>query len=235
MRYLIALLAFALVFSAVIVDASVVNSPHDIAWPLSGRYVCVNCHTPHQSGQGSNTNLLWNRNRTAPTVSAYYNSATFDMGPANSTNLGPQTLLCLYCHDGAASTLVNYPGPGSTQDTNYDLAAGDIGTFANIDTDLSDDHPVAFVYDNTADNDNNGFPAKNANNAIPGNGTGTEYKLYDNDTFQCATCHSVHDTATYTKAGWNGLGNARSSSGEVYFLRTSNASSQMCNDCHVNR
>jgi hypothetical protein len=67
---------------------------------------------------------------------------------------------------------VNYPGPGSISNSNYDLAAGQIGTFANIGTDLSDDHPVAFVYDNTADNDNNGFPAA-VNGAIPGNETGT--------------------------------------------------------------
>ncbi len=234
MRYLIILIALTLVFSAALVDAAVVNSPHDIAYAVSGRYICVNCHTPHQSGQGSTSDLLWNRNRTAPSVSAYYNSATFDMGPANSGNLGPQTTLCLYCHDGAASTLVNYPGPGSTQNTDYDLAVNDISGWANIGTDLSDDHPVAFVYNASADLDDNGFPAA-VNNAIPGDGTSTQYRLYANDTFQCATCHSVHDTATYTKAGWNGLGNARTSSGEVYFLRTSNASSQMCNDCHVNR
>jgi len=232
MRYLIILFALAVVFSAVVADATVVNSPHDIAYGLSGREVCVNCHTPHQGQNPPVSMLLWNRNRVS-NATLFYNSATFDMGPANSTNAGPQTNLCLACHDGAASTLVNYPGPGSTQNTNYDLSSGKIGNWANIGTDLSQEHPVAFVYNASADKDNNGFQAA-SNGVITGSGTGTSYRLYDNNTFQCATCHAVHDTATYTKASWNGLNNPRGS-GEVYFLRTSNSASQMCTDCHVNR
>jgi nitrate/TMAO reductase-like tetraheme cytochrome c subunit len=226
MRYLIILLALVVVLSAAIVDAAVVNTPHDIAYYINGqsiRYVCVNCHTPHQGTSPAVSQLLWNRNR-ASNATVFYNSATFDMGSANATNAGPQTNLCLACHDGAASTLVNYPGPGSTANSNYDLAVGDISNWANIGTDLSQEHPVAFVYNASLDQDNNDFPAA-SNGIITGNRTNTPYRLYSNDTFQCATCHSVHDTATYS-----GKGNT-----EVYFLRTSNASSQMCNDCHVNR
>ncbi len=229
MRYLIILFAIALVLSAAVVESAVVNSPHDIAYPDTNRYVCVNCHTPHQGQNPPVNQLLWNRNRIG-NATTYYNSATFDMGPANATNTGPQTNLCLACHDGAASTLVNYPGPGSTPSGNYDLTAGEISSWANVGDDLSQEHPVAFVYNASADQENNGFPTPDANGYIA-----NIYPLYDNSTFQCATCHSVHDTASYTKASWNGLGNPRGNSGEVYFLRASNVASQMCNDCHVNR
>jgi len=222
MRYLVLLLAAVLVLSAIVASATVVSSPHDIAYYInsqSTRYVCVNCHTPHQGTSAPISMLLWNRNR-APAPTTYYNSATFDMGPASATNVGPQTKLCLACHDGAASTLVNYPGPGSVANSNYELSNGDISGWAAIGLDLSQEHPVAFVYNQSLDADNNGFPAPAANGYIAGT-----FKLYDNNTFQCATCHAVHDTATYTGKG----------STQVYFLRTTNESSQMCKACHVNR
>lgn len=226
-RLILILLAVALVgVMAIVVGATVVSTPHDIAWYInsqSTRYVCENCHTPHQGAAPPIPYLLWNRNRNA-TISDYYNSATFDMGPANANNTGPQTLLCMVCHDGQASTLVNYPGPGSTPNTNYDLDVGDISGWANLGTSLAEEHPVAFVYNSSLDKDGNGFPAA-VNSVIPGGGIGAEYRLYDNDTFQCATCHAVHDTATYSGKGTT----------QVYFLRTTNDASAMCVDCHTLR
>jgi|Deesub1362A_J573_1020465.scaffolds.fasta_scaffold00537_14 hypothetical protein len=43
MRYVVIFLlslAFALIAS--VINAQVVNTPHDIAWPLTPRYICVN-------------------------------------------------------------------------------------------------------------------------------------------------------------------------------------------------
>lgn len=228
-RLLLILLAVALVgVMAAIAGARVVNTPHDIAYYINNqttRDVCVNCHTPHQGANPPIPYLLWNRNRNA-NITEVYSSATFDMGPANATNLGPQTLLCMVCHDGAASTLVNYPGPGSTPNANYDLDVGDVTTWRNLGTSLAEEHPVGFVYNASLDQDGNGFPALTsvgARNAV--DGVLVDYPVYLNDTFQCATCHSVHDTATYTGKG----------STQVYFLRTSNDASAMCSDCHTNR
>jgi hypothetical protein len=132
---------------------------------------------------------------------------------------------------------VNYPGPCSETDTSYDL---EIAGCADLDTDLSDDHPVSFDYTTdgiTADNliDKNMFPQPVANNthswrmAILG-ASGTYYPLYgiqaDNDWFECATCHSVHHTAPeYDPEGTH----------QVYFLRHDNTGSELCRDCHTNK
>ena len=62
---------------------------------------------------------------------------------------------------------------------------------------------------------------------ITGGTSGAKYPLYTNSNgenqFECSTCHDVHDTAMY----------ATKDSAEVFFLRTSNAESKMCRDCHV--
>jgi formate-dependent nitrite reductase cytochrome c552 subunit len=226
-KLVLILLAVALVAGmAMRAGARVVNTPHDIAYPLAGRYVCENCHTAHQGASPPVPYLLWNRNRNA-NITDLYASATFDMGPASNANIGPQTLLCMVCHDGQASTLQNYPGPGSPgPNTNYDLAIGEITGWANLGTSLAEEHPVGFIYNSALDVDGNGFPplslvgAKYVINAAL-----TDYPVYDNNTVQCATCHSVHDTASYDGKGTT----------QVYFLRTSNDSSAMCTDCHTLR
>jgi len=161
-----------------------------------------------------------------------YNSPTFDMGPANATPRPPSSL-CLVCHNGVASELVNYPGPCSDPDGAYDLM---ISGCADLGNDLSNDHPVSFNYVNTLDQDNDGFPSTTAPVGYSGqrqwiNGLLADYPLYNNQTtqwnwFECATCHSVHDTAP----AYPGKGDY-----QVYFLRSDNTGSGMCLDCHVNR
>jgi hypothetical protein len=142
-------------------------------------------------------------------------------------DVGPQSIACLTCHNGVASTLVNYPGPGSdsTGKGNYYV---DSSTFTTtlyvIGTDLSDDHPVGFQYVNTEDANNNAFPA------LVGQQVGaTGMYVFDNaaagandDNFECATCHDVHNSVITTRA-------------PVYFLRVSNEASAMCAACHVNK
>jgi len=213
--------------------AAISGTPHDLRTG-SALEMCAFCHTPHQ---GSATAVpLWNRNQAAQTYQLYDNtvSATFDM-TSNGTLRAPSTL-CMVCHNGIASTLVNYPGPGSTADTDYDadgtgnIGGGTLDTWTNLANDLRNEHPVSFDYDPALDNatDNNGFPA-----AVSGKIAG-KYPLYgaSKDGFECATCHAVH----HTNGGYGEAMTAGSSSGtQVYFLRSTNAASAMCIDCHVNR
>jgi len=209
-----------------IVWASVWNTPHELA-----PEPCAMCHTPHS---GSGQYPLWNRLQVLPT-GAYtlYDSVSFDMGPAFQPR--PPSSQCLVCHNGIASSLVNYPGPCSVTDTAYDL---EVSGCADLDTILTDDHPISFNYDNTLDIDGNGFPPavdlglSRPRHAIIGQTTGTNYFLYasssatvDENWFECATCHSVHDTAVY-----DGKGDY-----QVYFLRVDNTRSQLCVDCHTLR
>ena len=107
----------------------------------SGLEPCAMCHTPH-SGTGQYP--LWNRDQ-GPQTYTMYNSPSFDM---NDFNTGPQdpSSLCLVCHNGVFSSLVNYPGPGSHTNENYDYQMNP--TFwAMLDTDLTNEHPISFTYD----------------------------------------------------------------------------------------
>jgi len=157
---------------------------------------------------------------------------------------GVPSNLCLVCHNGVFSSLVNYPGPGSHSGEEYDYEMNP--TFwAMLGTDLTNEHPISFTYDPAADNtqDNNGFPDTNpcntgtrTRNWIPSASSSKTlaYPLYGStfDQFECSTCHSVHDTVPYP--GKQLIG-GKSVGSQVFFLRSSNAESAMCADCHVNR
>jgi len=155
------------------------------------------------------------------------------MGPAVQPR-SPSSL-CLVCHNGIASELVNYPGPCSTPDPAYDI---EVAGCADLGLDLSNEHPISFNYNASLDLDNNIFPTAttvrttpSTRLAIAGAISATNYFLYGNisaseyNYFECATCHSVHDLATYPGKGEY----------QVYFLRSDNTGSQMCLDCHTTR
>jgi len=166
------------------------------------------------------------------------------MGPVQ-TNADPYGIrtpsaLCLICHNGIASELVNYPGPCSFPDAAYDI---EVSGCADLGIDLRNDHPISFNYTTSGtgrDLDGNNFPTASSHTraatlgprySIVGAISGTDYWLYNGgnagngQSFECATCHSVHDLATYPGKG----------SYQVYFLRSDNTGSQMCLDCHTAR
>ena len=227
-KFLLILLAISLTVGiATVVWGTVIGTPHDLA-----PEPCAMCHTPH-SGTGEYP--LWNRTQAQQTYTLYQ-SISFDMGPA--TQPRSPSSLCLVCHNGIASELVNYPGPCSNPDAAYDIQ---VAGCADLGTDLSNEHPISFNYNATLDLDGNSFPTATivravsgtnpARYAIEGAVSATNYFLYGYTGagagywFECATCHSVHDLATY-----NGKG-----SEQVYFLRSDNTGSQMCLDCHTLR
>jgi hypothetical protein len=221
-KVVLLLLVLCLTAGVATVWATVIGTPHDLA-----PEPCAMCHTPH-SGTGDYP--LWNRLQGAVNYDLY-ESLTFDMGP--TTQPRNPSALCLVCHNGIASELVNYPGPCSNPDAAYDI---EVAGCADLGTELQNEHPISFNYDATQDIDNNGFPVSstyvrgsNTRLYISGDLTATEYYLYGedgaNDWFECATCHSVHDLVEYDGKGEY----------QVYFLRADNTGSQMCKDCHVNR
>lgn len=213
------------------------DTPHDIR-VITGEDLhepCAICHTPH-SGTGEYP--LWNRDQGAQTYTLY-DSPSYDMRPIAQPQ-SPSSL-CLVCHNGVFSSLVNYPGPGSHAAEQYDYEMNP--TFwAMLGTNLTDEHPISFSYNPSLDEDNNGFPAAanfggtlGTRKWIPSvNGPANAYPLYGSDglQFECATCHSVHDTVQY-----NGklLVGGKSVGTQVFFLRNTNAVSEMCADCHINR
>jgi len=223
-KFLLPILSVVLVIGmATIVWATVMGTPHELA-----PEPCAMCHTPH-SGTGDYP--LWNRYQEDAAYTPY-ESISFDMGPVDT--IRNPSRLCLVCHNGVFSELVNYPGPCTNPDSAYDIT---VEGCANLTTDLMDDHPISFDYDDTKDLDDNGFPTAAGQRGVEGAYTryaieglnGTLYWLYGEEGatnwFECATCHSVHDLGVY-----DGKGDY-----QVYFLRGDNTESNMCRDCHIKR
>ena len=208
----------ALTFSAGAL-AQVVGSNHDMtaqftAGNLSGGFnstgqVCIYCHIPHEATAAAAP--LWNRDATGATYTMYDStwSSTIDMTVAGT----PQgvSAACLGCHDGtvAVDALHNQPwaGPGQfwTSDGTLTLAA----SFANVGTNLTDDHPISVTYDNADDDEFYAIATVKAAE-LPFFGTGA-------DQLECGTCHDVH---------YQGFAANES-------LRVDPAGSQLCLTCHI--
>jgi len=188
---------------------NVANSKHNMS-SRSGltnyNEVCVYCHTPH-GGQTQNA-PLWNRNfGTGPyqMYNASY-SSTIDMQVAAS----PQgvSLACLSCHDGTIGldVVINRPNADTSRAGSGNTMPQNGGQFfANLGTDLRNDHPVSITYDNVAD------PAFNPPS---GGKVGGVLPLYLGRV-ECGSCHNPHNTS-FTP-----------------FLRVSNSGSNLCRTCHI--
>jgi predicted CXXCH cytochrome family protein len=202
---LIALIALPLSVRAQSADLSIVNSPHNLSASGPGTVkaagesqVCIFCHTPHNA---TPVKPLWNR---AVPVSNYktYTSNSLKAQPGQPTG---SSKLCLSCHDGTIAL-------GSVNSRAQPIQmAGGITTLppgkSNLGTDLSDDHPISFVYDArlVAMNPKLKDPA-----TLPAG-----MRLDGDKNLQCTTCHDAHNNR-YGK-----------------FLVMSNENSQLCNTCHT--
>jgi predicted CXXCH cytochrome family protein len=201
------LLVATIVMTGTIVCAqqsSIVNSPHNLSVrgpgairATSEQEVCIFCHTPHNAAP---VQPLWNR---ATPANAYtiYSSSSLQAKPGQPTG---SSKLCLSCHDGTIAV-------GSVLSRNQPISmAGGVTTLppgeSNVGTDLSDDHPVSFLYDATLAGQD---PQIRPPSALP-----SDIKLDGNSEMQCTSCHDAHD---------NEFGK---------FLVMDNASSQLCNSCH---
>ncbi len=168
--------------------------------------ICVFCHTPHHADQAAPT-PLWNRSLSGATYTPYTSSSLDALGLGQP---GGSSKLCLSCHDGTiALGAVNVlngaftdqdpatediplvgTGPGGT----IPLGEGDQSGFTRrLGTDLTNDHPISFTYDdNLALNDGElRLPSVTPaiDNRIPG--VRPDIPLEDNQ-LQCTSCHDPH-------------------------------------------
>ena len=170
--------------------ASIKNSPHDLT-ALEQGDVCSFCHTPH--GAISYT-PLWNH-KLSETVYKIYQSSSLDAKVGQPTG---SSKTCLSCHDGTVALTHTQRKKGS----GVYITPGE----SNIGTDLSDDHPISFVYtDELSVKDSQIRPAS----SLP-----EQLKLDRANELQCTTCHNAHEN----KYG--------------HFLVMSNQGSQLCTSCH---
>ncbi len=181
---------------------TIVGSAHDFSddsWNTTGQ-ICLVCHTPHNADVSVTNAPLWNHETTLATFTTY-TSATMQ---ATTGQPDASSKLCLSCHDGTVA-VDNFGG--ETGGTHFLTGSSLIGT------DLSDDHPLSFVYDAAlASADGGLYDPTNTNSGL--GGTINQDMLIDSKV-QCASCHDVH----------NGSGVAR-------LLRKSNNGSDLCLTCH---
>jgi len=196
------MLSMALLLVAGSVAFGAVNgTAHDLRTTIGTAQICVPCHTPHG---GSPDVPLWNHAAQAGGYTPY-TSTTINADDVNAGDpqAGSISFLCLGCHDGSVALGSVINDPGDLTDTTSTMGA----VVANLGTDLSNDHPVAFAYDNQVYTDDGELVDPSTITTLDFFGAGSD--------MECATCHDPHyDTNTP-------------------FLVISNAGSALCLTCHV--
>jgi len=178
-------------FAETIVTAQIQGTPHDLS-AVAGGSTCSFCHTPHGALSGT---PLWSHELSAAVYKIYQSSSL-------QANVGQPTgssKLCLSCHDGTVALTESIRGEPSG---GAYIAPG----ASNIGTDLSDDHPISFVYSTALSTEDIQIHPPSV---LP-----EQLKLDRSGELQCTTCHNPHD---------NRYGN---------FLVMSNSMSRMCVACH---
>jgi predicted CXXCH cytochrome family protein len=182
-------------------QTQITNTVHNLTPEGPGRFketrpigLCAFCHTPHNANP---TRGLWNRDLPAISYQLYTSStlkATLNQ-PSGSSRL------CLSCHDGIlALGNLRVPPPGEA------LKLGPMTGSNVLGTDLSDDHPVSFAYDNA-------LAVKHVGLVDPGSLPIT-IRLDQNKEMQCTSCHDPHEDR------------------RPKFLRMSNLNGALCLTCH---
>lgn len=185
--------------------AYIKGSPHDfsgIAMTGSNGEVCRVCHVPHN---GRSTEVpLWRASLFPVITYTLYSSDTLD---ATVNQPMVPTKACLTCHDGSTA---RSPANGCSM----------CHTKNQLGTDLSNDHPVSFIYDTAlAQKDSALRDPKNTPVSSLGDKTIRDGMLYQ-DRLECTSCHDVHATK------------GDSSDPQAHLLLVKNDQSHLCLTCH---
>jgi len=215
------LLVLALTLAAAPAMAGVVGSKHDLSTTGTATdksnnitEVCVFCHTPHQAATANGQDPLWNHTLAGTATYGAYASTTFNgsITPLGGATAGTAAVsnLCLSCHDGSVGVgaLYNDPAQGTPSNNATTISV----TSANLGTDLSNDHPVNFVYNAALVTSDQGS-ALSPGLADPASAAVAD--LLFATTVQCASCHDPHSTTN------------------APFLVKSNTNSALCTTCHL--
>ena len=179
-----------------------INSKHNLS--SSGRgikaqqetHICIFCHTPHSANPATPN---WNRPSHGATYTPY-NSSTAKASFGQPTG---SSKLCLSCHDGTVALgMIISKAPIKLAGGIRHMPRGR----SNLGTDLSNDHPISFVYDA-------GLAALNGELKDPSS-LDSAVRLDADGMMQCMTCHDPHDDL-FGK-----------------FLVKKNTASALCLECH---
>ena len=192
-----------LVISAILLmtataGAQITGTPHDLSGNGWGTdQICIFCHTPHNA-KTPQLVPLWNHVSTTQTFTVY-SSSTLNATPGQPAGVSKA---CLSCHDGATA-IDSY---GTRTGTNMMTGTAALGT------NLSDDHPVSFVYNAALVTADGGLNSPVSASCVDSSSPCTTplYATY----LECGSCHNVHNNTISP------------------FLRKSNAASALCLTCH---
>lgn len=168
--------------------------------------ICVFCHTPHVAS--ATAKPLWNRTINTSGYTMYNADWSSTIGGAVDSQPGGVSAACLSCHDGsiALDALLNPPGAVTPATFADDNAMA--GTETGEEMLATSSAMLGMVLTN--DHPISIAFAVTANEfQAP-----TNAKIF-NDKVECGSCHSPHDATL------------------VPFLRTTNAASALCLDCHL--
>ena len=163
---------------------SIINTKHNLSVSGPGELraeaesrICVFCHTPHRSVRAHA--YLWNRSDQTTSYIPYQSSTLY-------ATVGQPTgasKMCLSCHDGtiALGSVISEPQEIPFRGGIRFIPAS---RPTRLGTDLSDDHPVSFVYDSSLALQNGELidPA-----LLP-----PEVRPDGNQQLQCTACHDPH-------------------------------------------
>ncbi|MBL4939031.1 MAG: hypothetical protein JKY16_01885 [Lutibacter sp.] len=192
-------------FTVATFGQGITNSAHDFSqktWNSNSQEICNVCHTPHEAVTGL-TAPLWNHEVTTQTFTLYTSTVSPSFN-ATASQPGGSSKLCLSCHDGITK-VDNFGGVTNGTKT--------IGGSKNLGTDLSNDHPVSFVYDAALATADGGL--HNPTTVNSGLGGTIDGDLLLGTRMECSSCHDVHDAA-----GLNSI------------LVKGNIGSALCLTCH---
>lgn len=195
------LLAFGI--PAVSVSQSIVTTAHNMSVSGPGAVkatteeeICIFCHTPHHSRPQA---PLWNRNDPGSTY-VLYNSSTTQAAIGQPDG---SSILCLSCHDGtiALGNVISRATPITFTSGATTMPVGK----SNLETDLSNDHPVSFLFNSAL---------STADGELKNPSTLTGPVKLENSKLQCTSCHDPHK--------------------DLYsdFLVASSQNSNLCLNCH---
>lgn len=174
MKKIIVALAMALFASTSY--AAVAGSAHDFnastTYDTDKSSRCVYCHVPHNAETWAGT-ALWATQQPTLANFDWYSAQDYVVLEANVDER--ESLTCLACHADSAQA-------------NADLL-NDISGTKNLGFDLTNDHPVGALWNSVTSPSHSlkAFPITIGRDTI----TSETY-------IQCATCHAVHGTSTYT-------------------------------------
>ncbi len=156
--------------------------------------ICIFCHTSHSAAFDA---PMWNRRSNGYTN---YESSTSD---AAAGKKGGSSKLCLSCHDGTIALGDMVSGKRNTREKSNDLRRTFLKGRSNLGTNLSNDHPVAIVYDTELAITDPGLLDPES----------VDLPLVDNE-LQCDSCHDPHSNKIQP------------------FLHKSTLNGELCTSCH---